>query len=202
MLTGGMSTRDVCFVFSVSHPLRVVISKRIVPPLPSTSTHASNVLVRFRRFPAPTLPEFLLIVWGVLFVTAQTEEPRLKGRNLKKTVQRGLDGVVKGAQTVASIRIIGGKKRAPSTFVDMEARPHWQSGGNVTVAAVSPPVSLVGSNVVERVETKAIRERIPRGSSLDVQCLESEIGFVLGRLSPRSMSCSVSRASRSEGKSR
>lgn len=85
-----------------------------------------------------TFAEFLLILWGLVFVAAREEEAKFKGRNFNKTAQKG----VRIMQTVAVRRRSSSSSSSGQGGVDdfgREEAPAWertvQQAGQVYVYA-------------------------------------------------------------------
>lgn len=70
----------------------------------------------------------MLILWGVLFITNKRDEPRLRGRNFKKSAVRGVQRVqsfASGVYTMGSFKVTSSSVRPATCATDDEARPHW-----------------------------------------------------------------------------
>lgn len=87
------------------------------------------------------MAELLLIFWGVLFVAAKGE-PDLRSRNLKKTAQRGVGGIAKGAISVASV--VGSRHPIEQKFRNEEVMPNWDDGADPTARCEPLEVAYVG----------------------------------------------------------
>lgn len=72
------------------------------------------------------ISEFLLVVWGFLFIANQRPPPDQKGRNFIKSAQRGKEAIVRN--TVNATNIVSRRNSGSAASASNEARPDWDNG--------------------------------------------------------------------------
>ncbi|CAN0431922.1 unnamed protein product [Ascophyllum nodosum] len=79
--------------------------------------------------------EFLLILWGIFFVTIHNNGPQYKGRDLVQAVRQGVQNVVKGGTSIAST--VGtwrdsGTSSLPESKEEVDVVLAWDSIAGIT----------------------------------------------------------------------
>lgn len=74
--------------------------------------------------------ELLLIVWGLIFIANQRQEPDLKGRNFVKAARRGKDEVTRRTRRYFVARSGESRETVATANDEHEVRPTWDTGSN------------------------------------------------------------------------
>lgn len=104
----------------------------------------SSPLLPFHAFLFRLLPDLLLILWPIFFVTASRQEPHLKVRNFKKSVVRGSERAVSsiGVSLPRPLRRMS-SGRLNFSSVEEERAPAWDRERGASVRQVLDPTPVL-----------------------------------------------------------